>query len=329
MARYLKTVLAQDETITAGAVPLEKDLPVNPLSHINLTVRAQTLTVNVLPTLANLLDVFTNVEVLFKGTSIVSCSLADLYRYAGHLWRKWPRIFRLNDDVNASTFLTVPIPFGRRPYWTEEAFPAVRRGDLRLKLTIRATFPNLTGVTLQAETVELLDVDPRRFCKITSQAKTPATTGFHEVDLPIGNKLLAVLLFGTTVPTGTVFTASIGQIKLLLDNVEFQTAISNFESAHGENLWMHGSAWDKTTLRLLENLAGVYTQNVESGAPSDLDGDAANYLYLDYDPHMDGAFAVETAGRARVHLNINADVADAIRVLPVELVELPGGTPGA
>lgn len=328
MARYLRTTLHSNLAVAAGAVPVEKDLPVNPLSFILLTLRFQTLTVNVLPALADALAVFSNVEVLFKGATVFGASLADTYRVVGHLWKKWPRLFRLNDDVNATSFLTIPVPFSRKPYWPEEAYPAVRKGELTLKLTLAAAFTAITGVQLQAETIELLDVDPRRFVKVTTSSKTPTATGPHEVDLPLGNDLLGALIFGTTVPTGTSFNASARTVKLKVDNVEFQTALGNFESLHGEGLLRDGAPWEKTTLRMLENLAGAYAQNVETGAPSDLLGDSNNYLYLDYDPLMDGSFAVDMRGRGRVHLEISADVADATRVLPVELVTLPGGGPG-
>lgn len=330
MARYLRSTLFTNETVTAGAVPMQRDLPVNPLSFLLVTLRFQTLAALTLPSLANVLGVFTNVEVLQKGATVFGASLADAFRIVGHVWRRWPRLFRLNDDVNATSFLTVPIPFSRVPYWTEEAFPAVRKGDLSLKLTIAAAFTAITGVQLQVETLEILDADPRRFMKVTTGAKTPADTNEHTVDLPIGNDILGILLFGTTVPAGTSFNASIRTVKLLLDNVEFQTALGNFESLHGENLVRHGAMYDPTSLRILENLAAAYTQNVESGAPADLDGDAANYLYLDYDPLTDGQYAIKTAGRASVQLKIKPDVADAIRTLPVELVTLPGaGGPAA
>jgi hypothetical protein len=39
MARFLKTVLHQDVSLAAGATPLEKDLGVNPLSHLTMTLR--------------------------------------------------------------------------------------------------------------------------------------------------------------------------------------------------------------------------------------------------------------------------------------------------
>jgi len=40
----------------------------------------------------------------------------------------------------------------------------------------------------------------------------------------------------------------------------------------------------------------------------------------------DDSYLLETKGRARIHLRINADVADAIRVIPLELIDVAGGS---
>lgn len=325
MARYLRTVLEQDTTVTAGAVPIETDLGVNPISFLLLTIRVQTLTVNVLPTLENILGVFTNVEVLFKGTSIIALSMSDLYRMVAAIWGRFPIRQNLDDDVNAVSFLTVPVPFSRVPYWMQEAFPATRRGDLELRLTVAAAFTNVTSVTLQVEQIELLDAVPERFLKYTTFSKTPTAIGEHDNDFPLGNAIVGALLFGTTVPTGTSFNASIGTVKLLVDNVENFYSLANWESIHNDFIVRAQPPWDIAGHTHLENLAGVYTQNVESGPPSDAIHEHNSYAYLDFDPIRDNTFLLETEGRGRVHLRINADVADAIRIMPIELIVLPGG----
>jgi len=324
MARFLRTVVHQDVALAAGAAPTEKNLGVNPISFLLFTIRAATLTVNVLPTLANLLGAVGNLEVLFKGTSIVAASLADHFRMCAALWGRWGIRENIDDDVNAVTFVTVPIPFSRIPYWNREAFPASRAGDVVLKVTPAATFPGITTVTMQVEQVELLDAVPQQFLKYTTFPKTPTIAGDHDVDLPLGNPIVGALLFGTTVPTGASFNASIGQVKLLVDNVENYYSQANWESLHNDFIIRATPEWDIETLRILENLAAAYTQNVETGAPADLVRTHRQYAYLDFDPVRDDQYLLETEGRGRVHLRITADVADAIRVLPVELIRLPG-----
>lgn len=324
MARFLRTVLHDNVVIAAAGTPLEKDLGVNPISFLLLTLRAKTLAVNVLPTLANLLAAISKVEVTFQGTSVWDASLADLYRMSAALWRKFGIRENLDDDVNGVTFVTVPIPFSRVPYWPNEGIPATKKGSLTSKLTIAASFTNITTVDVQLEQVELLDAVPVQFLKVTTKSDTPSATGDKDYDLPLGNPILGALLFGTTVPTGTSFNASIRKVKVKVDNVETGFAAANWESLHNEFIIRAHPQWELETVKFLENLAAAYTQNVETGAPSDAFRTHRQYAYLDYDPLMDGTYALETEGRGAVQLKITSDVADAIRILPVELVRLPG-----
>ena len=330
MARFLRTVIHQDVSLAAAATPLEENLGVNPLSFILVTIRAQTLAALVIPTLANLLAALTAVEVTFKGTSIVNLSLADLYRMTAALWGRVPITSRLADPINSSISITVPIPFSRVPYWMREAFPASRSGDLKLKLTPASSFVNIvTPLTVQVEQIELLDATPERFIKYTTFAKTPTATGDHDVDLPLGNNILGVLLFGTTVPTGTVFTASIDQVKLLIDNVENYYSQANWESLHNDFMIRVVPEWDLSTELHRLATAAVYAADDISQGPASVVRVHDNYAYLDFDPLKDGSYLLETEGRGKVHLRLTAGVADAIRVLPVEIIELPGATPVA
>lgn len=321
--RFLRTIIDEDVSISAGASPYTKDLPVNPLSFLLLTIRAVTLTANTVPTLANLLEVFSSVEVSFKGTTMVGASLVDLARLVMHLWRC--RILRenINDDASNITWVTVPIPFGRIPFHPEECFPPTRKGDLTLKLNIASSFTNVGSVTIILEAVELLDAAPKRFTKITTTPKTPTATGEHEVDLPLGNPILGALIFGTTTPTGTSWSASVRKVKLLVDNVESHYSSARWESLHNDGHWRGIFPWDFVRHTHLENLAAAYTQNAESGAVSDAVREDEKYIFLDFDPLRDDRYLLETEGRGRIHLKITADVVDAIRVLPIELIRLP------
>jgi len=330
MARFLRSVIHQDVTVAAAGVPIEKLLGVNPISFLLLTVRASILAANATPLLANLLAVFPNVEVLFKGTSIVSLSLADLLRHAGYTWGRFPHQQTVHDDAATVHWVSVPVPFGRIPYWSKEAFPASRSGDLTLKLTIAAAFTNITTVTVQVEQIELLDAVPTQFLKYTTFSKTPSVVGEHDIDFPLGNPILGATLFGTTAPgAGAVnFNASIAQAKLLVDNVENYYSLANWESLRGDHLIRAPSAWDfadheHETPNAVG--AGVNTSDVSFGDLID-----RQYVYLDFDPLRNGEYQLETEGRGRVHLRINADVADAIRMIPTELIMLPGaGAAGA
>ncbi len=81
----------------------------------------------------------------------------------------------------------------------------------------------------------------------------------------------------------------------------------------------------------LENTAAAYTQNAATGLPGWSTVVLANYGYLDFDPLKDGAYFLPTAGRSSVKLRINADVADAQRIIPIEIITLAAAqaAPGA
>jgi len=325
MARFLRTVLHQDVAIAAAGTPLEKNLGVNPISFLLLTVRGVILAANATPLLANLLQVLSNVSITFQGTSIVDLSLADLYRMSGFLWRKWLRQQTVHDDAATVHFITVPIPFSRVPYWPNEGMPATKSGQLVAKLTPNpVAFTNIGTVTLVLEQIELLDAVPVQFLKQTTLSDTPAATGRKRYPLPLGNPILGVGLFGTTAPGAgaTTFNASIAQVKTLIDNVETGFSIANWEALRGDAGIRAPSVYDfadheHETPNVVG--AGVNTSDVSFADLVD-----RQYAYLDFDPLGDGTYALETEGRGAVELEVNSDVADAIRIIPVELIRLPG-----
>lgn len=329
MARYLRTVLHQDVALAAGATPLEKDLGVNPLSFLTLTLRMLNNGANAVPPMTDILALLSNVEVLFKGTSIFSARLNDLVALIANLWGR-PSILGHrskvdNDILNFTTW----IPFTRRPYWMLEAFPATRRGDLTLRITPAAAFTGLDTLTLQVEQTELLDAVPEQFIKVTTKTKTPSATGLEDLDLPLGNPILGVLLFGTTVPDAAAQTASIDQVKVLVDNVETQISLTNWESLYGDLGLRHSQERDHYGAIVHENTGAAYVQHADTGGHQFIAAADHQHAYLDFDPLKDGQYALETEGRGRVNLQINHGVADAVRALPVELIRLPGAASAA
>lgn len=321
--RFLRQVLVQDETLAVSTLRSD-DLPVNPLSVIFVTIRSlnDTGTLGDFSLINALLAQIAKLEVLYKGSAIVSGSLADLARLNGLLIGHPPMQTSATYVNNTTRSVTIPILLGRRPFWAEECFPAVRRGELQLQLTSAAAQTGVDTLSLQIETVELLEAKPTRFLKYTTITKTPTATGDHDVDLPLGNKIAHALLFGTTVPTAASFNASIGQLRLLVDNVESYYARANWETLHNEMQRRIAEGSQSAVHQHLENVAGAYAQNATTDDNNSNVGFFDSYALLDFDPLNDSSYLLETAGRARVHLRINADVADAIRVIPTELIEV-------
>jgi hypothetical protein len=325
MPQFLRQVLVQDETLTVSTVRTD-DLPVNPLSVIYVTVKMlnNTTTLSDFSLINAILNQISKLEVLYKGSAIISGSLADLARLYGFLLHRSPAQTNADYVDNRTRCVTIPILLGRRPFWIEECFPAVRRGELQLQTTVAAAQTGVDTPVLQVETVELLGATPTRFMKATTISKTPTATGDHDVDLPIGNKIAHALLFGTTVPTAASYNASIGQLRLLVDNVESFYARANWETLHNEMSRRVAESCQSSVHQHLENSAGAYAQNATTDDNNSSVGFYDQYALLDFDPLEDSSYLLDTKGRARIHLRINADVADAIRIIPTEIIEVAG-----
>lgn len=296
--KFIKSVLAQDEAITASDVKTY-DLPVNPLSHITFTLKALNVTDEATP--AELLARLTKIEVLHRGSSILSMSGADLYAYNAITFGKMPIIANQIATDNATRYLTLLIPFGRKLMDPAECFPETKKGELKLRITLSSSEAACDGVIYQIETTELLGASPENYLKATTISKTPVV-GENDVDLPIGNDILGVLFFGTTIVATTAWTCTIDKVKFLVDNVETNFSQTNWESMHGDLMSRIG-------------------QRQENDASAD-DDDIGHYALMDMDPNKDNVFAVESAGKSRVHLKITAGDTNALRAIPIELVKV-------
>jgi hypothetical protein len=321
---FLRSRIVQNETLTAGGSLRTDDLPVNPLSHILLTLRGQNDAINVQATVQNILDNLARVEILYKGQSILSGSGPDLAALYYMLTGRFPFLGRSSAEADeANWWLTLPLLFGPRPYDPEWCFPAVRRGELQLQITPASAFTAQNDVTLQIEACEILDATPKRFLKATTATKTPTATGDHDVDLPLGNPIRGILLFGTTVPVDGAVTTSIDQVRVLVDNVEHGYALTNWQTLQGELALWRNQPWVGAELvaRLTGGAPAANDDTRPLEAPTSF---LRRYAYLDYAPGGMEQYRLMTEGRGRVHLRINAGDTNAIRVLPVEEITVQG-----
>jgi hypothetical protein len=216
------------------------------------------------------------------------------------------------------------LSFSRRPFWMNEGFPASRAGELQIRYTPAATFTGVDGTSLQVETEEILDAQFSRFLKYTTLSRTPTATGESDVDLPIGNPYTGILLFGTTAPAAAAVTASMREVRILIDNQEAFVPRTRWDALHQNYRGLAGLAGWLVEHTHLENTATAYTQNATTLAM--ISGVTVDNLYgfLDFDPLRDGSYILPTEGRSSVKLRINADVADAQRIIPIELISVAG-----
>ena len=316
---FIRSVLVQDVTPASDGI-YTYDLPVNPLSHIVLTLKALNNGANTKATLAQLLGALEKVEVLHEGSAVVSLNGADLYALDCVLLGREPIQENVINTANATRAISLVIPLGRSLYNPNECFFGVKKGELQLQIQIDIADTGYSGVIFQIETVELPGASPSNYLKSTTLSYTPAATGEVDVDLPIGAVFAGILLWATTVPTGTAWTATIDWVKLLKDNKEFMYSKTNWESLHGDLINRIQNPFAYAEKIHMENTATAYTANADTAAEEQVASDLANYAYMEFDPSGRDEFLVQTQGLSRFHLRINAGDTNALRIIPVRLV---------
>lgn len=322
MANFLRTVLVQNRAEAADR-SFQEVLPVNPISMILVTIRAIVTESDTTAPIADVIGSIPNVGMVFRGQDIFRGSLLDLAMVNSLIsqappWGVWP-----NAADGDSLSVTVPLCLGRFPYHTKECFPAVRRGDLVLDMTVDTVLNNIDLQEIQIETVELLDETPDAYLKYVSASTTFSSTGEQDVRLPIGNPLLGVLLWGTTVPAGAVQTATWERLRIRVDNVEALYARTNWGSLQGEmgRRLMGPTDFLLSHQHRANGAAAAFAATTEPMRGTVL---AEKYALLDFDPLRNGEYMLETAGRADVVIHRDAGTADAGRFLPIELVKVAG-----
>ena len=156
MAKFIQSILAHDEAVVAGTV-VTYDLPVNPLSHILITLKYTQDLANDLVSFANVMAMIAKVEVLYKGSAVFSMNGIDAVACGIFVngFESWVVNAGGNDnDERAFTFL---VPMTRTLYSPAECFPRTTRGELVLQITYQAAFGDIDVVRAQIETVELPD----------------------------------------------------------------------------------------------------------------------------------------------------------------------------
>ena len=316
---YIHSVLAQNETVTAGTVPTY-DLPVNPLSFILLTLRFQQNKADVQLDWDNVDAMLSRVEVLYKGSAIFSACGSDIEALNVNMLGYVPWITNRLGDDNEYTFFTFLIPMTRFLYSPQEAFPRSVRGELILQITYASSFTDIDGVSAQIETVELPDAVPDRFLKVSTLSVTPTAVGELDVELPIGNVLAAVLFWGTTVPLADANTQTLTYGQLLIDNMRKYISHTNFECwkqlaalrhmppiAHGYHIHQLDAA--------------AYAQYMDTSVVKYRNDRCIQHLWWDFDPTRLGEYLIDTRGFSQFVARIYAGDTNALRVLPCELVQ--------
>jgi len=324
--RFLRSIVTDFQTLTASADIVPVDLPVNPLSQVVLTlaftknVAAQATSLGQL--MMPILQSITDLSIRHRGENIIQGSLMDIAVMNAVLTGQLPGVGEIAQADNEIQFVSVPINLSRKAYWHEEAFPATQRGNLRFFMTAGAISALYDAFSWSLEAVELIEDTPVRFLKYTTLTRVIAASGRQRLPLPIGNDMLGALLFDPSDETDAVNAYAFGKVKILKDNVEQYYAESNWENLR-ETMTRRvpnwNQAWGHIHAQAAADTATGEEQNTAADRPP------LQYGYLDFDPLKDSSYSLETAGAASLDLDLNSDVSSGtVRVLPVELVNIPG-----
>ena len=320
---FIHSVLAQDETAAAGTV-VSYDLPVNPLSHILLTLAATrtAAATNALPLISNLINCISKIEVLYKGSAIFSMSGYDAVAAGIYIpkFESWGVNF--SGIIAEETSFTICIPFGRKLFDPRECFPRSTRGELILQITYAAAFTDQDLVRCQVETIELPEAAPERFLRMTTLSRTFAAAGENDIELPIGNQISDLVLWGGAIPEGAVFAVTLGYLQILVDNRRVYYSHTNYETHHNmagrmrppPGYWYGHTHFAAAGVGIAHAIADDHL--------------IACYSHLPFDIERDGLFTLDTAGKSDVVLRIGVDAGAAslaVRVIPCEIVAAAAG----
>lgn len=326
MAEFLHTVVTQEASLAASSQTALIDLPVNPMSHILLTLIANnnTGTLTNYRALASFAAFLTTVEVLYKGQAIIQGSLTDLMIMnailTGYIPFQQDQV-DTNDDQRSITFM---LSFSRVPYWMEEGFPATARGEFQIRLTSGAAPTGMDTMFFSIETVEILNATPSRFLKYTAYTGTASATGRDDRDLPRGNPLLGVLLFSTNISQTTSGVNTINDVSVRVDNVERFYSLANFYTLHNQLARKLGPTWMGLQSHFHDLTDTAASGGGNSGQEQFTDELLESYALLDFDPLRNSEYALVTEGRGRVSMRMDFGDTAAMRFMPVELVSVAG-----
>lgn len=289
------------ERHTSATEVLKENLPIEPLSHLIITMDGYNVTDET--TLAEILAFLNNFQVTREGVGIWDLQSEDLYGVNAYLFRHLPEFTQPVATDNMHRALTMIIPFGRRLCDPAECYPATKKGELvvRVDMTVPAT--SLDNSTISIDAVTLPGATPGRYLKCVRKAlSAPGGTGEFEFELATGNKLVACQFRLVTVPQASSHAYGVNIVKLMVDNKETLYTSADMMCMMGER-----------GLRI-----GAVNATIAAQANSPLNLIA----WLDLDPVGSDDFLLDTAGRSSVKLNLNYGVDEAVDLTTLELVNV-------
>ncbi len=294
---FIRSNILADHTAATETKTI--DLPINPLSHllINLSV----LNATDEATLAEIIAFINKVSVTHYGKTILELESEDLFALNCFIYGAAPVLTNNIATDNHCRELTLVVPFGRKICDTKECFPATRKGELQLTLDTTVPATSCDGGVINIEAVELIGANPSHYMKTRlMNVSAPGSTGDNDIELPIGNKILGILLYSTTVPGTSSHTYGIDEARVLVDNKELGYVSSHANCMKGDAIFHF-----QTLPRDIAAFGSILP---------------TNYFLMDYDPDKSGNWALETEGKSSVKVRLTMGVDEASKIIPIELV---------
>lgn len=301
------------------------DLPVNPLSHILITIKCARLDTAATdsPPAMSIPAILARIEVLYKGSAVYSLSGVDCF--ASGLFVNGFETWGVNaEDIEDGEWaMTLLVPMTRILYSPLECFPASTRGELILQLTYAAATAEWDDIRMQIETVELLGASPAQFIKQTTLSATPTANVPLDIPLPIGNNISDIIVWQHQIQTTTSDVAAIDKMEILVDNKNRfypESFVETLQNMPGRMRCPPGY-WGS-------HIHKTYVTPVVAGDPTGIviamDHVICCYLHLPFDIFRNGDYALATAGTSAVLLRLDISAFGAIRIIPVEVVGSAG-----
>lgn len=321
---FIQSIQAHDEAIVLGTV-VTYDLPVNPLSHIMMTLKGQRLAMAVtdVPPSLGLVATIARIEVLYKGSAVFSMSGIDAFA-CGLLvsgFETWG--VNAADTENAEWSQTLLVSLTRILYSPMECFPRTTRGELVLQITYADANAEFDDLRLQIETVELPDATPSQFIKQTTLSATPTANVPFDVALPIGNPISELVIWQHQIQVADSDTAGLDKLEILMDNKNHfypESFIEVLQNMTGRMRPPPGY-WGGHTHKLM---GATFAQGDQTSAQKPENHPISCWLHLPFDIFRNGEYALQTAGRSDVSLRMDVDAHGAFRIIPVEIVSSQG-----
>jgi hypothetical protein len=297
MAEILRTRLLSRRTSATEILPI--DLPVNPISHLVLSVTGWNATDEA--TLAEIIAFVNSVKVIRGGVTVVNLESEDLYGLQTYLYRKRPTLTQMVATDNATRLLSLIIPFGRKLYDPAECLPAMPKGEQQVILDLTALGTSIDNGTISLDCVQLIGASPTQYLRATLKAlAAPGGTGDYYQQIPLGNKIACIQMRMVTFPATSSNAYGIDAIATLIDEKERMVSAAGIEGLLGE-------------MAVRQGAPGITIAAQGQLTP-------LNIAWLDFDPNGDSAYLLDTSGAKKAEVRLTYGVNEALNLSTFEIV---------